>query len=41
MTVENAIFLCLVLWKIGQWVVPCFVVSFGAVWILKKCGIDL
>lgn len=41
MTFENAVFLALVLWKIGQWVVPCFVLSFGAVWLMKKCGIDL
>ena len=41
MTVENAIFLGLVFWKIGQWVVPCIVLSFAAVWLLKKCGVDL
>ena len=41
MTVDSAIFLCLVLWKIGQWVVPCFALSFLAVWLLKKGGVDL
>ena len=41
MTLDGAIFLCLVLWKIGQWVVPCILLSFGAVWLLKKGGIDL
>jgi hypothetical protein len=38
MTIDNAIFLCLVLWKIGQWVVPCFVLSFLAIWLLEKGG---
>lgn len=41
MTIDNAIFLALVLWKIGQWVVPCILLGFGATWLLKKCGIDL
>jgi hypothetical protein len=41
MTIENAIFLGLVLWKIGQWVVPCILLGFGATWLLKKGGIDL
>jgi hypothetical protein len=41
MTAENAVFLALVFWKIGQWLVPCILLSFGAVWLLKKCGVDL
>jgi hypothetical protein len=41
MTAENAVFLALVFWKIGQWVVPCIVLSFLAVWLLKKSGVDL
>jgi len=41
MTAENAVFLALVFWKIGQWLVPCIVLSFLAVWLLKKGGVDL
>jgi hypothetical protein len=41
MTIDNVVFLALVFWKIGQWVLPCILLSFAAVWLLKKCGVDL
>jgi hypothetical protein len=41
MTFDNVVFLALVFWKIGQWVLPCILLSFAAVWLLKKCGVDL
>jgi hypothetical protein len=41
MTFDNVVFLGLVFWKIGQWVLPCILLSFAAVWLLKKCGVDL
>ena len=41
MTIENAVFLALMFWKISQWVLPCILLSFAAVWLLKKCGVDL
>jgi hypothetical protein len=38
MTVENAIFLALVFWKIAQWLVPCIALSLLATWLLEKGG---
>jgi len=41
MTFDSFVFLALVFWKIGQWVLPCILLSFAAVWLLKKGGVDL
>lgn len=41
MNSDSIILLCLVLWKIGQFIIPCILAGFGAVWLMKKCGVDL
>jgi len=37
----DLVFLALVLWKCGLFVVPPIIVAFVAVWLLKKGGVDL
>ena len=41
MNCDSFIFLCLVLWKIGTFIVPCILGALGFMWLLEKWGIDL
>jgi hypothetical protein len=41
MSLDSIVFLALVMWKIATFIVPCVAFGLIAVWVMKKCGIDL